>query len=243
MIVRSDAHRSRSCADQTAATAHERRSRVFRRLKPLLVLLVSLCALFFPCAAFATQITFSTAQNTALVYTLTAAELASYDPGGFGIYDHGVAGTASGAFAGSRWLVSSGLIGTYDAAAFAVEPSAKAYALWESQSAYADSLGTPKAASTFSTGRTSAGAKISKLPKTTNFVAPYAGFYRDYYFNGDNAALAGATTAVPLATEKILAGWSARTLALAGLAARFGGAVRPSRARFNTAASAATPKF
>jgi hypothetical protein len=136
-------------------------------------------------------------------------------------YD-GVAGTASGAFTGSRWLLSSGLIGTYDANAFEVEPSAKVYALWESQGAYTDSLGTPQATSTFTTGRTSAGAKISTLPKTTNFLAPFAGFYGDYYFNGDNAALAATATAVPLAAEKILAGWSAR--ALAGFAARFGDA-------------------
>ena len=135
-------------------------------------------------------------------------------------YD-GVAGTALGTFSGNRWLVSSGLTGTYKANGFEIEPSAKIYALWERENAYTDSLGTAQAESTFTTGRASGGVKLIYPFAWTSSVgfAPYVGFYADYYFTGENAAVVAQTGAVPLASLPILDGWSAR--ATGGLAARF----------------------
>jgi hypothetical protein len=46
-----------------------------------------------------------------------------------GVNYNGVAGTASGSFPGSRWLVSGGLTGTYKLMPFEIEPSAKVFAL------------------------------------------------------------------------------------------------------------------
>jgi hypothetical protein len=51
-------------------------------------------------------------------------------------------------------------------------------------------------------------------------LAPYAGFYADYYFTGDDAAASALAGAVPLASVPLLDGWSAR--ATGGLAARLG---------------------
>ena len=134
-------------------------------------------------------------------------------------YD-GTAGAATGTLTGKRLLVSSGLTGTSNAGAFTLEPSAKVYGLWERQSAYVDSLGTPQAEHDFSTGRASSGIKLLyPLAWTSSIsVVPYAGLYADYYFNGDNAALlTGVGTLSPLPFQT---GWSAR--ANAGLATRFG---------------------
>jgi hypothetical protein len=101
-----------------------------------------------------------------------------------------IAGTAAGSFPGSRWLVSSGLTGTYRVQGFELEPSARVYALWEHEDTYIDTLGTTQGARNFSTGRASAGGKASyPLPwSDTLVVAPYAGAYADYYFNRDDAA-------------------------------------------------------
>ncbi len=137
-----------------------------------------------------------------------------------GIGYDGTAGTASGNFSGQRWMVSSGLTGNYKTHGFDIEPSAKVYALWERENAYTDSLGTLQADRTFFTGRASAGMKLSYpwLTGATVMLAPYAGFYADYYFTGDDAAaLAGA---LPLASVPLLDGWSAR--ATGGLVARLG---------------------
>ncbi|WP_155413334.1 autotransporter outer membrane beta-barrel domain-containing protein, partial [Rhodopseudomonas palustris] len=139
-----------------------------------------------------------------------------------GIDYNGSAGSAAGKFQGQRWLLSGGLTGTTEAFGFAIEPSAKVYALWERQNAYVDSLGTPQAQREFFTGRASAGLKVSYpwLYSATLTLSPYAGVNADYYFLGDNAetiTLAGAT---PLASVPLLDGWSARVTG--GLAARFG---------------------
>jgi hypothetical protein len=124
-------------------------------------------------------------------------------------------GMASGNFLGHRWLVTSGLTGTYGWQAFVLEPSARVYALWEHENAYTDSLGTLQPDRNFSTGRASAGAKVTYPFAWSGTVdlAPYLGLYGDYYFSMDDAATAGLTT-VPL-----LQGWSGR--ATAGVAMTF----------------------
>ena len=133
-------------------------------------------------------------------------------------YD-GTAGTTFGQFNGNRWLLSAGLTGAYKAGGFEIQPSAKIYGLWERESAYSDSRGTSQTDRTFTTGRASGGVKFlySYAWGSDIVVAPYAGLYADYYFNGDNAAaLAGAS---PVASAPFLEGWSAR--ATGGVAARF----------------------
>lgn len=139
-----------------------------------------------------------------------------------GIGYDGTAGTATGNFSGHRWLVSSGLTGNYKTHGFDIEPSAKLYALWERENAYTDSLGTLQADRTFFTGRASAGIKLSYpwLTGAAVMLAPYAGFYADYYFTGDDAAALALAGAVPLASVPLFDGWSAR--ATGGLAARLG---------------------
>jgi hypothetical protein len=127
------------------------------------------------------------------------------------------AGTATGTFSGSRWLASSGLTGTYRWQALVLQPSARIYALWEHEGAYTDSLGTLQAERNFSTGRASAGTKVS-YPfawSATTSLTPYVGVYGDYYFSSDDAMTVGAT-APPL-----LQGWSARVAS--GLAVKFEG--------------------
>jgi hypothetical protein len=127
-----------------------------------------------------------------------------------------VAGTASGDFTGHRWLATGGLTGSYGLQAFVLEPSARIFALWESENAYTDSLGTLQTARNFATGRASGGVKVSYPLAWSGAtkLAPYVGLYSDYYFSLDDAATAGLTT-VPL-----LQGWSGR--ATGGVAMTFG---------------------
>lgn len=127
-------------------------------------------------------------------------------------YD-GVAGTAAATFPGSRWLVSSGVTGTYGWRALVLEPSARIYALWEREDAYADSLGTAQAERNFSSGRVSAGTKVT-YPiawSATTVIAPYLGIYGDYYFSRDDADTFGLPS-IPL-----ISGWSARFAAGIGM--------------------------
>lgn len=125
----------------------------------------------------------------------------------------GSAGTASGSFNGHRWLASGGVTGSYDVAAFVLEPSARIYALWEHENDYTDSLGTMQAARNFSTGRTSGGLKVSLPIAWTSgaLVTPYAGLYGDYYFSKDDEGVA-AVTSIPL-----VQGWSARAVSGIGV--------------------------
>jgi uncharacterized repeat protein (TIGR01451 family) len=138
-----------------------------------------------------------------------------------GIGYNGTAGTAAGSFNGNRWLVTGGLTGTYNTYGVRIEPSARVYALWEHENAYTDTLGTMQAARDFSTGRASGGMKLSYPIAwcATTVLAPYVGFYGDYYFNSDNAGTLAAA-AVPIPANFILDGWSAR--AVGGLTAQFG---------------------
>jgi hypothetical protein len=136
-----------------------------------------------------------------------------------GIGYDGTAGTASGNFGGDRWMVSSGLTGTYQGFGLQIEPSARIYALWEHENAYTDSLGTLQAERDFSTGRTSAGVKVAYPIAWSSTVAfaPYLGLYGDYYFNSDNATAALAQSGLPGAV--VLDGFSAR--AIGGVTAKF----------------------
>ena len=129
-----------------------------------------------------------------------------------GLTYNGSAGTANGNFDGDRWLLSGALTGNYHMQRFEIEPSATVYALWEHENAYTDSLGTQQADRNFFTGRVSGGAKLA-YPiawSSTITIAPYAGVYGDYYFNGDDAAALAAAGIAPLASTPILEGWSAR---------------------------------
>jgi len=138
-----------------------------------------------------------------------------------GIAYNGLAGAAIGNFDGNRWLLSSGLTGTYHFGTLDIEPSARIYALWEHENAYTDSLGTMQSSHQFFSGRASGGAKLIYPTAWTSTItlAPYVGLYGDYYFNGDDAAPVSIAGAVPLASTPLLAGWSAR--ATGGVAATF----------------------
>jgi outer membrane autotransporter protein len=131
------------------------------------------------------------------------------------IFANDTAGTASGNFTGTRWLINGGLTGTYDWAGYLLEPSARVFALWEHENAFTDSLGTLQAARDFETGRASVGAKVAYPFAWTSTVAllPYAGLYADYYFSQDDAQTVGLTT-VPL-----LQGFAARVTG--GVSAKF----------------------
>ena len=142
-----------------------------------------------------------------------------------GIGYDGTAGAAMGSFGGDRWLLSSGLTGTYRSYGFLIEPSARVYALWEHENAYTDTLGTLQTARDFSTGRASGGMKLSYPVawSPTAVLAPYVGLYGDYYFNADGSVVATATAAlVPAAF--VFDGWSAR--AIGGVAATFNNGVQ-----------------
>lgn len=135
-------------------------------------------------------------------------------------YD-GVAGTASGSFTGSRWIVSTGLTGNYRVAAYVFEPSAKVYALWERQGAWIDSLGALQASRDFSTGRISTGGRVIaawQISATTT-LSPYLGFYGDWRFATDNALPVG----VPFVG--ISDGWSGRVTGGVNIATVGGGSL------------------
>jgi hypothetical protein len=140
-----------------------------------------------------------------------------------GIGYDGTAGTAQGNFNGNRWIFATGFTGSYSWANFNIEPSAKVYAIWERENAYVDSLGTQQAARTFSSGRASAGNRVSyPIPWLDSvLLAPYAGVFADYYFTQDDAAAIVAAGGIPLASTPLLQGWSARITG--GIGARLAG--------------------
>jgi hypothetical protein len=135
-----------------------------------------------------------------------------------GIGYDGLAGTATGSFPGQRWLLSSGVTGSYRTNGFLIEPSARVYALWEHEDAYTDSLGTLQTSHDFSTGRASGGVKVARpiAWSPTAAIAPYVGLYSDYYFSATDA---GALVAPAVPTRFVLDGWSARVTS--GVTARF----------------------
>src|SRR5271157_2299491 len=110
----------------------------------------------------------------AIEVDLHAAPNLRFDAGGAwsNIMANDTAGTASGNFTGTRWLVNGGLTGTYPWQMLVFEPSAR-------------SLGTFQPARNFETGRASAGVKaIYPFAWTSSTVAlsPYAGLYRRLLF-------------------------------------------------------------
>jgi outer membrane autotransporter protein len=117
-----------------------------------------------------------------------------------------VADTAFGSFTGQRWLLASGLTGTYGWQSLIFEPSARIYALWEHDDAFVDSLGTAQGANDFATGRASGGLKAIYPWAWSSALnlAPYVGLYGDYYFSREN------TPTVALPTVLLLQGWAAR---------------------------------
>ena len=142
-----------------------------------------------------------------------------------GIGYDGTAGTAQGSFNGQRWMVSTGLTGTYNWAGLLLEPSAKVYALWEHQNAYTDSLGTRQATNDFASGRASGGMRAAYPVAWFDsgvMLTPFLGLYGDYYFNKEDAnALAGTG----LASTPLLQGWSARATAGLGIKTSGGASV------------------
>ncbi len=118
---------------------------------------------------------------------------------------NGVSGLASATFPGSRWLASGGLVGTTHTTWLEIEPSAKVDAIWESDKAYTDSLGTAQADNNFAAGRASSGIKVAHpfLSADMWSFAPYVGAYADYYFTINNSAPL-------LLPPEFVQGWSAR---------------------------------
>ncbi len=140
-----------------------------------------------------------------------------------GIGYDGSAGTAQGNFSGQRWMVSTGLTGTYKWAGLVLEPSTKVYALWEHQNAYTDSLGTRQGTNDFASGRASGGLRAAYPVAWLDsglLLTPFVGLYGDYYFTREdaNTLAAGALASTPL-----LQGWSAR--ATGGLGIQTGGGI------------------
>jgi hypothetical protein len=128
-----------------------------------------------------------------------------------GIGYDGTAGTAQGSFSGQRWMVSTGLTGTYKWDGLVLEPSAKVYSLWEHQNAYTDSLGTRQDTNDFASGRASGGLRAAyplACPDSDILLTPFLGMYGDYYFSKDDANTLAADAG--LASTPLLQGWSAR---------------------------------
>jgi hypothetical protein len=123
------------------------------------------------------------------------------------IFISGSSGAASANFAGTRLLGFGGLTGTFAWFGTVFEPTTQVYTSWERENGYTDSLGTQQGSNDFDTGRGSGGLKISHaFPTGDGSIAPYVGFYCDYYFTMNNTSAAGVTTPTP-----ILQGWAGRT--------------------------------
>jgi hypothetical protein len=121
---------------------------------------------------------------------------------------------------GDRWLVTAGLTGDYVWRAFTFEPSARVYWLTEKEGAYTDNFGNVQASRSFTTGRASVGNKVIAPASTygTFAIAPYAGFYGDYYFTSDDSNVVLAQNGLP---SYALQGMSGR--AIAGLTGKTSG--------------------
>jgi hypothetical protein len=140
-----------------------------------------------------------------------------------GIGYDGTSGAATGTFPGQRWLTTAALVGTTKLrSGFDVENSARIYALWEHEPAYTDSLGTPQPQRNFSSGRASAGSKVSyPWPwSSTVTLIPYVGAYADYYFNSDDAVLPNASPL--LLPTQFVQGWSGRLTSGVGVKTKSG---------------------
>lgn len=137
----------------------------------------------------------------------------------------GSAGTAHATFDGRRWVLSTGVSGSYAVSALQLEPSLRIYELAEHEDSYRDSLGTDQDERAFVTGRVSAGIKASHAWKWGyRTLSPYLGLYGDYYFNGDNIDMPQTPGALAQKNLQILDGWSARVNA--GLTVRLNSAAQ-----------------
>lgn len=115
------------------------------------------------------------------------------------------AGTASGDFAGRRWLGLARLSGDEASGRWTFTPSAEVFWLHETQGAYTDSLGTAQAKDSFTNGRADVGIQAAyAIPLSPSTVlAPYAGIYADYYFGMDDGGTAVSVLGIG-------DGWAAR---------------------------------
>ncbi len=113
--------------------------------------------------------------------------------------------SAAGSYDGNRWLVSSGVTGSYELNAFVLEPSANVYALWERQDGWTDTVGSLHPDRRFSAGRVSTGARLIR-PWTVGDLkmTPYAGVFGDWRFSSGDALPTGQPVV------GIGDGWSAR---------------------------------
>ena len=118
------------------------------------------------------------------------------------------AASARGSFSGSRWMVSTGLTGSYRVSTYMVEPSVDVLALRERQTAYTDDLGVAHASRSFSSGRVAVGGRVlAPLMRFTHGFTPYAGLYGDWRFASNDAQPAAVYD------SGIGDGWSARVTA------------------------------
>ena len=136
------------------------------------------------------------------------------------------AGTATGSFDSSRWIVSGGLTGNHRFGDVLLAPAAKLYVLWENQDAYTDSLGTAHASLDSYVGRASLGGRVSKAFNAGDGLTlnPYLDLYGDWRFSDDNAAVGTPDTGA----EDGLSGRTGAGFSLSssrGLSATLGGEV------------------
>ncbi|MEQ1696061.1 MAG: autotransporter outer membrane beta-barrel domain-containing protein [Hyphomicrobiaceae bacterium] len=123
------------------------------------------------------------------------------------------AATAFGSFNGNRWILSSGLTGSYQLGSAVFEPSARVFAAWERQGSYIDNLGTLQGENAFMVSRASLGGRVLQswqIAAGTTLV-PYAGLYADHYISS-SFALPSGQEALAIAD-----GWSGRAVGGLGL--------------------------
>jgi hypothetical protein len=124
-----------------------------------------------------------------------------------------VAGTALGSFNGNRWILSSGLTGSYQLGSAVLEPSARVFAAWERQGSYIDNLGTLQGENSFMVSRASLGGRVLQTWQIAagTTLTPYAGLYADHYISS-SVALPSGDEALAIAD-----GWSGRAVGGIGL--------------------------
>lgn len=118
-------------------------------------------------------------------------------------------GAISGSFGANRLVAAGGITGTYKWGTYKFEPSARFYALWESQESWTDSSGTAQVSRDFSGGMGSLGGRVVSQPISFSglSLSPYVGLYGDWRYSSDNSVVAG-TPIIGIGD-----GWSARTTA------------------------------
>jgi hypothetical protein len=135
------------------------------------------------------------------------------------------AGTATGSFDASRWIVSGGLTGNHMFGDVVLAPSAKLYVLWEDQDAYTDSLGAAHASVNSYVGRASLGGRVSRAYAFSDgmSITPYIDLYGDWRFSDDGLAGTPDTGAEDGLSARTGAGFALSTSR--GIAVSLGGEV------------------